>query len=213
MNNNGSTFRRIGSKGLVIFERDGTLLRRNIPHRDIRLGDISNEFVQTLQQLRRMSVRFGFVSDGRGMNYGSHGKSEFAALTLRLDELLRIRGALPDFWMAWGIHPQPIEKSVRAEAKRRSRDMAGLIPGMILRAIEWYGVDHKETIFVNGTSESQLVISKTNPSGIQYSDEQSDTIFSGSKGTDRQSSSTSETIHAHDLIAEIERILAVRHLR
>jgi len=62
MNNDDSKFRSIGSAGLVIFERDGTLLRRNNPPRDFMLGDISNEFVQMLQQLREMNVRFGFIS-------------------------------------------------------------------------------------------------------------------------------------------------------
>lgn len=58
MNISDSILRRIGSTGLVIFERDGTLLRLNNSTRDFMLGDVSNVFVQMLQQLREA----GFVS-------------------------------------------------------------------------------------------------------------------------------------------------------
>ena len=92
MNSNERAFRRIGSIGLVIFERDGTLLRRNNPPRDFMLGDISNDFVLMLQHLRGIGVRFGFISDARGMDVGSHSPEEFAALlaihTARRDALL-----------------------------------------------------------------------------------------------------------------------------
>lgn len=59
-------FRRIGSTGLVIFERDGTLLRKTSPSGDYMLGDINEEFVEMLRHLRHLDARFGFISDERG---------------------------------------------------------------------------------------------------------------------------------------------------
>lgn len=96
------TFRKIGSRGLVIFERDGILLRRSIPPRDFTLGDVNAIFVRMLQQLRQKDVRFGFISDARGMTVGTQGTPEFLALTRILDDLLKVREVVPDFWMTWG---------------------------------------------------------------------------------------------------------------
>ena len=89
-----SIFRRIGSTGLVIFERDGTLLRKT-PSGDYMLGDVNEEFVEMLRHLRHLDARFGFISDERGMDAGTYGRSEFATLTELLDALLRVRGAMP----------------------------------------------------------------------------------------------------------------------
>jgi histidinol phosphatase-like enzyme len=169
MDNNDSAFRKIGSTGLVVFERDGTLLRRISPRRDFTLGDISNEFVQMLKQLRDVDVRFGFISDARGMDAGSRGGSEFAALTTRLDELLRIREAMPDFWIASRIFPQGSEAVVQAGDERRTKDGADPISAMIQRAIEWYGVDKKETIFVSSTAAGLLAADDADISAIPHS--------------------------------------------
>ncbi|TBY96118.1 hypothetical protein E0H38_36925, partial [Rhizobium leguminosarum bv. viciae] len=84
-------FRRIGSTGLVIFERDGTLLRKTSPSGDYMLGDINEEFVEMLRHLRHLNARFGFISHERGMDAGAYGRSEFATLTELLDALLSIR--------------------------------------------------------------------------------------------------------------------------
>ena len=164
MNNDDNKFRSIGSAGLVIFERDGTLLRRNNPPRDFMLGDISNEFVQMLQQLREMNVRFGFISDARGMDAGSHGRSEFAALTQLLDKLLRVRGAMPDFWMAWSGFPQTSGSPRQDPGDRRRRDGAGPIH----QAIEWYGVDKKEAMFVSSTAAGLFAANVAGVTSIQY---------------------------------------------
>lgn len=207
MKNYEGIYRRIGSAGLVIFERDGTLLRRNSPPRDFMLGDISNEFVQILQQLRKIDVCFGFVSDARGMDVGSHGRSAFATLTGRLDEVLRIREAMPDFWMAWDIFPQGSGKEVHAGEKWRRRDDAGLAPAMILQAVEWYGVEKKEAIFVNSSAVGLLAANEAGISAIQYTGFPPDRTIAPSRELERQFFKQSESADTQRLHAEIQRIL------
>ncbi|MEN0117789.1 MAG: hypothetical protein AAGD15_13740 [Agrobacterium cavarae] len=152
------TFRKIGSRGLVIFERDGILMRRSIPPRDFSLGDINSIFVQMLQQLRQEDVRFGFISDTRGMTVGTHGTLEFLALTCILDDLLRVRKVVPDFWITWGILRQARgTRSGKADAHN------------IYRAIEWYGVEKKEVVLVCSTAEAQLAAVEAGITSIHYS--------------------------------------------
>lgn len=171
------------------------------------LGDISEEFVQILQQLRKIGVRFGFVSDGRGMDAGSHGRSAVAALTERLDELLRIREAMPDFWIAWDIFPQGSETAFHSGQERRRRAGAGLVPGMILQAVEWYGVEKKETIFVNSSAGGLLSANEAGIVAIQYTGLPADRTFEPSREVERQFCSQSETADTQRLHAEIHRIL------
>lgn len=213
MNYNGNTFRKIGSMGLVIFERDGTLLRRTSPPRDFMLGDISNEFVQMLQQLRGSDVRFGFVSDARGMDVGSHGRSEFEALTGRLDELLRIREAMPDFWIAWGIVAQGKGAVVQAGEEQRRRNGAGLIAGMILQAVELYGVDKQEAIFVNSTAAGLLAANDADILALQYSGLPADRTIPPLIEGEHQYLSPSETVDIQRLHVEIQRILGLSRRR
>ncbi len=207
MNSNGRAFRRIGSIGLVIFERDGTLLRRNNPPRDFMLGDISNNFVQMLQHLRWMGVRFGFISDARGMDVGTHGPAEFAALTGRLDKLLQIRDAMPDFWMTWGISPQGIPRIPQADETQRGAN--GLISAMILHAVEWYGVDKKDAIFVTSTAVGRLAATSANISSIQYSGFPEDRTIPVWREMERQYFNRSATVNAQQLNTEIQRILGL----
>lgn len=150
-----TTFRRIGSRGLIILERDGTLLRRNIPSRDLTLGDVNNVFVQMLQQLRQKGFRFGFISDTRGMTAGTQGAPEFLALTNILDDLLRVRQAMPDFWLTWDTFHQAGEEHSGTVGART-----------LLRAIEWYGVEKNESVLVSSTTEGLLAASEA---GIPYS--------------------------------------------
>lgn len=207
MNSNGRAFRRIGSTGLVIFERDGTLLRRNNPPRDFMLGDISNDFVQTLQHLRLIGVRFGFISDARGMDVGSHGPAEFAALTGRLDKLLEIRNAMPDFWMTWGISPQGRRQIPQADEAQRGTE--GLISAMILQAVEWYGVDEKDAIFVNSTAGGLLAANSANISSIQYSGLPADRTIRPWRKMEQQYFNPSATVNAQQLNTEIQRVLGL----
>ncbi|MEH0295473.1 hypothetical protein V6R98_24990 [Agrobacterium sp. CCNWLW71] len=213
MKYNGNTFRKIGSTGLVIFERDGTLLRRTSPPSDFMLGDISNEFVQMLKQLRESDVRFGFISDARGMDVGSHGRSEFAALTGRLDELLRIRKAMPDFWTAWGIFAQERGTVVQAEEERRIRNGAGLIAGMILEAVEWYGVDRHEAIFVYSTAAGLLAANDADISAVRYSGLPADRTIPPLIEMEQQYLSPPDTVDIQRLHAGIQRILGLSRRR
>ncbi|QDG94548.1 hypothetical protein NIBR502774_18620 (plasmid) [Rhizobium sp. NIBRBAC000502774] len=153
-----TTFRKIGSRGLIIFERDGTLLRRNIPSRDLTLGDVNNVFVQMLQQLRQNDFRFGFISDTRGMKARTQGTPEFLALTNILDDLLRVRQAMPDFWMTWDKFPHAGEDHSGTAGARS-----------LLRAIEWYSVEKKEGMLVGSTAEGLLAAGNANITCIHYS--------------------------------------------
>lgn len=156
-------FRDIGFTGLVIFERDDLLLRKKTPLEDLTLSDVNEEFVEMLKQLRGANVRFGFFSDQRGMDAGSHGPSDFAALTRALDDLLRINGAVPDFWLGWA--------SPASKIKLHPRDLTTPNPKIaaISRSMQWYGVAKTETVFVGSSSAGLEAANRSNIHGIRYS--------------------------------------------
>ncbi|OOO27780.1 hypothetical protein BS627_03435 [Agrobacterium salinitolerans] len=156
-------FRGIGSTGLVIFERDDILLRRKTPSRDLTLGDVNEDFVKALKQLREINLRFGFLSDQRGMDAGSHGISELVALTRALDDLLRIHGAMPDFWVGWA--------SPESKIKLHHRDFMTPKPEVaaISRAMQWYGIDKTEAVFVGNSSAGLEAANRSNIYRIRYS--------------------------------------------
>jgi histidinol phosphatase-like enzyme len=157
-------FRGIGSTGLVIFERDDVLLRQRTPLRDFTLGDVNDDFVKALKRLRDANLRFGFLSDQRGMDAGSHGLSDFAALTKVLDDLLRTNGAAPDFWLGWA--------SPASKIKLRPRDLTTSEPEVaaIWRAMQWYDVAKTEAVFVGRSSAGLEAANRSNIHGIRYSD-------------------------------------------
>jgi len=163
-----SKFRRIGSTGLVIFERDGILVRQNGPLRELMLGDINEEFVEMLKRLRDRNIRFGFISDQRGMAAGTYGQSEFFALTGVLDGLLSIRGAMPDFWMGWPHSPRVGPQFQDNEAPPR------VDATMITRAMDWYGVDKKSVVFVTSSPQGILASDGVDVTRIRYSGWQSE---------------------------------------
>ncbi|NEJ03493.1 hypothetical protein [Rhizobium ruizarguesonis] len=134
------------------------------------LGDINDEFVETLKQLRERRVRFGFISDQRGMDAGSHGKSEFVALTRLLDELLSVRGALPDFWIASGELPQ------RRGTEFQYRNDQGQAPSidLILRAMKWYGADKDKAVFVGRSEPAIVAANDADIESIKYAGRRSD---------------------------------------
>ncbi|MCR6727707.1 hypothetical protein [Agrobacterium fabrum] len=175
------------------------------------LGDISNEFVQMLQHLRVTGIRFGFISDARGMDVGSHGIAEFAALTGRLDELLRTREAAPDFWMTWGLSPQ--ESRVAAQTGKERRKTDGLISGMILQAVEWYGVDKQEAIFVNSTAAGLLAANDADIAALQYSGLPADRTIPPLIEREQQYLSPSEIVDIQRLHTEIQRIIGLSRRR
>lgn len=181
-------------------------MRRDNPPRDFMLGDISNEFVQMLQQLREANVRFGFISDAIGMEVGSQGRSEFAALTRLLDQLLRVEGAMPDFWMAWSGFPQIGGMALQDRGEPRRRVGAE----MIRRAIEWYGVEKKSTIFVSSTDADLLAAKDADITGIHYAGSKRNRTTPASVETESQFLSPPESRAIQRLRTEIERILGLR---
>lgn len=200
-----SIFREIGSVGLVIFERDGLLLRRNPPSRDLMLGDINGVFVEMLKQLRALNLRFGFISDQSGMGAGSHGKSEAAALIKVLDQLLVVSGTIPDFWMAGAL---PRLNDVRL--KPRNRQWQKTETDMILRAIERYGVDTGKAVFVGG-STSIVAASNAGITGIHYAGWPNNRASFRRTGIETRNSSTPELTEVRRLRATIEQILGLDH--
>lgn len=91
--------RRVGSTGLVVFERDDILLRHRPQFEDQTLGDIDADFVALIQELRELDVRFGFISRHPTLPIDGRGRFDRAALTRLLDAILEVSGALPDFWI------------------------------------------------------------------------------------------------------------------
>lgn len=155
-------FRGIGSIGLVIFERDDVLLGRKTPLSDFTLGDVNEDFVKALKQLRDANLRFGFLSDQRGMEAGSHGVSDFVALTRVLDDLLRANGAMPDFWLGWASPP--------SEIKLHTRDLTTPKPeaAAISRVIQSYGVANLEAVFVGNSSAGLEAANRSKIHAIRY---------------------------------------------
>lgn len=202
-------FRSVGSIGLVIFERDGTLLKRNCPPADFVLGDISDQFVDMLKQLRQHSVRFGFISDNRGMDTGSHGRAEFVMLTRLLDDLLNSRGSMPDFWMAWNGHRQ----RSGSEFLYRYDQRQSPVGNMILRAIEWYGVKKTRTLFVDASAAGLLVGNDMGLKGLRYLGLRSNRTIQSRIASKLQYAPTSEATEIRSLCARIQQILALSDWR
>lgn len=203
-----ATFRRIGSRGLVIFERDGTLLRRNSRSKDIMLGDISDDFVEMLKELRGLGICFGFISDDRGMDACSHGPKESAALTRLFYDLLEIRDAMPDFWLASSDFTHGSEGEFQDRDNLRQHSAAVC---MILQAIEWYGVDKQNAVFVGATTLGLLAASDAGVAGVQYFGLRSDRTTPLRTDIELQSPSPSETMEIERLRGQIERILGQGH--
>ncbi|MBY3425057.1 hypothetical protein HFN86_33430 [Rhizobium laguerreae] len=168
-------FRRIGSTGLVIFERDGTLLRKTSPSGDYMLGDINGEFVEMLRHLRHLNARFGFISDERGMDAGAYGRSEFATLTELLDALLSIRCAIPDFWVTWSDVPHASGTGLQRQADRQQEAGAGAI----FQVMERYGIGRKETVFIGSSTAGSLAADDAGVSVIDYFNNRSEGTAQG----------------------------------
>ncbi|MGP4727197.1 hypothetical protein ACSV5S_21235 [Agrobacterium deltaense] len=130
------------------------------------MSDVSNQFIEMLRQLRELKFRFGFMSIDRGMEAFSRGGSEFAALTGLLDQLLAMRGAMPDFWMAWREFPQgngtefPHRNAVRQIPDSR----------MIRRAADWYEVDKEETVYVSSSATGLVAARDMDEIHVPYFD-------------------------------------------
>jgi hypothetical protein len=111
-----------------------------------------------LKQLRQKDIRFGFISDTRGMTVGTQGRPEFLALTWILDDLLKVWEVVPDFWITWGTLRQARD------------DRSGIADAhTVSRAIEWYGIEKKEAMLVCSTAEGRLAGVEAGISYIHYS--------------------------------------------
>nr|CAD7045594.1 hypothetical protein RP007_04900 [Rhizobium sp. P007] len=198
-------FRRIGSRGLVVFERDGILLKQDDPSRDIMLGDISNELFELLKQLREQEVRFGFISNDRGMNAGSRGGAEFAALTNVLDRLLGIGGAKPDFWMVSHTFPYAPERAGHDRYSRRWIFDAGVI----LKAAEWYGVGRKETVLVSSSTDADAAAKDADITRIQYFGPQNDQVVLPRIRSETGHTSPSDSMQIERVYTQIKQVLGL----
>ncbi|MBY3185564.1 MULTISPECIES: hypothetical protein [Rhizobium] len=197
-----SIFRRIGSTGLVIFERDGTLLRKT-PSGDYMLGHINEEFVDMLRHLRHLDARFGFISDERGMDAGAYGRSEFATLTELLDALLRVRGAMPDFWVAWSDVPHASGTDLQRQPDRQQEPGAGAI----FRVMERYGIRKRETVFIGSSTAGSLAANDAGVSVIEYFNDRSEGTAQNGAGKRAPNLSSPEATDVPRLRAKIQATL------
>lgn len=131
--------RQEGSVGLVIFERDDILLRRAPQFADHTLGDIDTELLAMLRDMRKLGVRFGFIWRQTTFPANRGVRFESARLTRLLDDLLRVSGASPDFWM----------ETIHSEGPSQPPRWPGTSElDMILKLAEWYDVDPTMTVLV-----------------------------------------------------------------
>jgi hypothetical protein len=138
--------RQVGSTGLVIFERDDILLRHKPQFEDQTLGDIDADFVAMLQDMRDLDVRFGFISHRPAPPFDTRVRIDSATLTRLLDDLLKVSGALPDFWI------DAAYSSDRQHQRSHSRSELDLIT----KLTGWYEADLNRTVLVR-KAEAPLV--------------------------------------------------------
>jgi len=131
--------RQVGSTGLVIFERDDILLRQKPQFEDQTLGDIDADFVAMLQDMRDLDVRFGFISHHPAPPFDTRVRINSATLTRLLDDLLKVSGALPDFWID-AAHSSDRRQHRRWQS-RSELDLITKLPG-------WYEADLNRTVLV-----------------------------------------------------------------
>lgn len=131
--------RQVGSTGLVIFERDDVLLRHKSQFEDQTLGDIDADFVAMLQDLRDLDVRFGFISHRSTPPVDTRVRIDSATLTRLLDDLLKVSGALPDFW---------IDAACTSELRQRQRSPSRSELDLITKLTGWYEADLNRTVLV-----------------------------------------------------------------
>ncbi|MGK6316674.1 hypothetical protein [Neorhizobium sp. DT-125] len=191
---------------MVVFERDDVLLRRKNPPRDLMLGDINDDLVAMLRRLRAQNVLFGFISDQRGMAAASRGLAEYAPLTKMLDDLLTIRGAAPDFWIAWDISLS----GSKAELQSRSERSHDLADGMILRALEWYDADKNGAVIVSSSLAGTIAAKGAAIAALHYSGWRSSRspVSAGKTDAGRPASSP-EITDIQQLYGALEQILGL----
>lgn len=131
--------RQVGSTGLVIFERDDILLRHKPRYEDQTLGDIDADFVAMLQDMRDLNIRFGFISHRSAPPSDTRVRIDSATLTRLLDDLLKVSGALPDFW---------IDAACTSNLKQRLCLRSRSELDLILKMTQTYKADLNKTVIV-----------------------------------------------------------------
>lgn len=131
--------RQEGSVGLVIFEREDILLRHRPEFGDHTLGDIDPEFLAMLRDMRELSVRFGFIWQQTTFPSRFGAGIDNARFTQLLDDLLKVSGASPDFWVE-AIHSEGLDQPPRWPGASELN--------VILKLAEWYDVDPTMTVLV-----------------------------------------------------------------
>jgi len=143
--------RQVCSAGLVIFERDDILLRHRPKFEDHTIGDIDAEFVAMLQDMRDLDVRFGFISHRTARPFDTRVRIDSATLTRLLDDLLKVSGAPPDFW---------IDAASTSDLEQDHRSQSCSELDLILKLNEWYETDLERTVIVR-KAEAPRVSSDT----------------------------------------------------
>lgn len=160
---NVSRFRALGSRGLVVFERDGILLRTKRLSEDLVLKDLNHALIGLLRRFRSRGIRFGFLCNDRGMDADSAGWVASLALMDLIDAILRVNDAEPDFWMA-----MPFSKPTRNPNARKARDDARS-SFMLLRAIEWYGMEKSQVVLVGNSRACRMLAGADGMTALEYS--------------------------------------------
>jgi len=197
-------FRKKDGNAIVFFERDNILLRRRSVSADLKLGDINREFIDVLIRLREQNVLFGFISDQRGLAGNCHGWSQCTTLTGILDDLLRVQGAEPDFWVTW-------RGSTRPDSSIAERNYAANMAyaDLIMRVMAWYGADKNRAIFVGSSSATTQTANRADIAGFRYSSWPSGPIASRPRGTETPPRTTRPAITATELLlSRVEQMLA-----
>ncbi|MBB6165645.1 MULTISPECIES: hypothetical protein [Rhizobium] len=156
-------FRKLGSRGLVVFERDGILLKTKRLSKDLAVNDLNRPLIVMLRHFRTQGIRFGFLSNDRGMDANSGGRVAALALMDLIDTILRVDNAEPDFWMA-----MPFSKPTCSPNAREARDDARS-SFMLLRAIEWYGIEREQVILVTNSSARTIAASPAGVTTVKFS--------------------------------------------
>lgn len=156
-------FKKIGSTGLIVFERDGTLLKTRRRSKDLSLNDINRPLIRLLRHLRRRGIRFGFLSGNRGMDAAYSGRPAAQTLIDLMNVILQTDRAEPDFWIA-----MPLAKLGR-DVKAQQVSKPANFSFMLRQAMEWYGVPRRKVVFVGSASACAMASNTAGVSTVNYS--------------------------------------------
>lgn len=156
-------YRRLNGNRLVIFERQGTLLRQKHGSRTLSLDDIDETLLHVLHRLRCSHFNFGFISDHGGVEDGQAGQQSASTLIHVLDGILGAYGASPHFWLAWP--PTAAPESSTHFANQKFLDTAG----MIARILEHYDLEISKCVFVGTTLAGLAAAAGLGVDALQYS--------------------------------------------